>query len=482
MVNMTRIFGNSLKKTCLVAFIAVVFCCIGVPQSAFAVPGDFDGDGTSDMSVGLVGGDRARNIGATAWLTRPTNGGTPLFWTWTVPADAYVSGRFYVNDSRYYPGVVWVRDSNSPLEWYIKNAANQDVVLQYGLPGDSITNLGDWDGDGRDDIAVVRVGDGDYLHWYVAQSASGQIVDYVFGLKGDKPFVSDCDGDGKAEIIVLRNTASEQFNWYIMNPEVQTFFEGFGPIQWGLPGDLPLVPQDLDGDHLPDLIVTRKTGTLQIAYIRYGNGKVDSSISLGFDTSVPQIGNFSGGLGFAWTQRDSGWNAVRDSVGGMTFFQLGIASNAIIRADGTVVQPTENGTYPEATTQTETVKETTNDTSGDNSSVPCKTVYRSGWLLKPASQDSGGSRQGKPLILFTSRYPQSGCLNIVATDGTVVAHYGKFSSNRFYSGWGCGEAYSGSKIASLAVAATGSKNIYVQDPATGACYGPGPADGRTDHR
>ncbi|MDD2942444.1 MAG: hypothetical protein PHC51_05685 [bacterium] len=465
---MTGLIRGMKQSKKLLALLLVL-----LPATAFAVPGDYDGDGTSDFSVALVAKSSSANVGNTAWLTRPTNNSTPLFWTWNVPADAFVAGRFFLDNPRYYPGAVWVRSSSLPLEWYIKTPENQEVFLQFGLPGDTIPALGDWDGDGRDDIAVVRDING-VLNWFVAQTSNGVLMQYVFGVTGDKPFVTDADGDGEAEMVVLR----AGFWWFIMNPGEGSFSQ----VQWGLDGDIPLPPVDLDGDHLPDHVISRLTGYLQKAYVRYGNGQTET-LDLGFDSSIPQIGHFSGNLPvFAWTQRDTGWNAIRSVTRTPSFFQLGIPTNVIIRADGTVVSPTDDGRYPATTTDNGGTDNGGTDNGGSGGSASCKTVYSSGWLLKPNSQDTNDAREGKPLILFTRNYPSSSCLNIIAKDGTVVGHYGKYSSNRFYSGYGCGEGHSGSTLATKASNAAGSRSIYVQDPNTGACYGPGDPSQRTDKR
>jgi hypothetical protein len=448
-----------LKKIKILSTLMVVGCL----GSALAVPGDYDADGTSDLSVALVN----KTAKTTAWLTRPTNGGSALFWTWGLPGDALVSGRFHPNDPKYYPGIVYVRSSSFPLEWYIKTAAGTDAFIKFGLPGDTVPNQGDFDGDGMEDLTVVR-NVGGQLVWYVALSGSGgQVAQYSFGLNGDKVGVSDVDGDGKVEMVALRSG----FQWYIGNPRTGSVT---APQQWGLAGDIYLLPTDIDGDRLADFVITRRTGSFQVAYIKYGNGATQNT-TLGFDSSIPQMGFFVRPLPtFAWSQRDTGFTAIRNFDGTPNVFAFGISTNAIIRADGTVVQPSEDGRFGGTSSG--------GGDTGGGGSANCTTTFGSGWLLKPAAQDTGGTRLGKPLILFTRNFPSGSCLNVIATDGTIVAKYGKFSSNRFYSGYGCGSFLSASQIASRAVAATGSKNIFVQNPANGACYGPGPADGRTDKR
>src|SRR5690606_6416877 len=125
------------------------------PESARADVelGDFNGDGYSDLSVALVD----RSARTTAWLTWLSNGDGNLFWTWGLPGDALVTGHFY-GDGKYYPGIVFVRSLQTPLEWYIKNPQGTDNFLHYGFPGDHVPNQADVDCDGITDLVVIRDG------------------------------------------------------------------------------------------------------------------------------------------------------------------------------------------------------------------------------------------------------------------------------------------------------------------------------------
>ncbi|MFN8390223.1 MAG: VCBS repeat-containing protein [Bdellovibrionota bacterium] len=309
----------------------------GLSATAHAAPaqGDFNGDGISDLSVALVD-KRAKS---TAWLTRLTQRDSSYFWTFGVPGDALITGQFYP-DHRTYPGVVWVRDAKLPLEWYIKTPSGGEVGMKYGLPGDTIVNQGDFDGDGITDILTIRNGSGTYAGyrlWYVALSSQpGLVAQDVFGLISDRVGVADLDGDGKVEMVALR----DGYLWFGKKfglPEISQ-------VQWGLPGDIPLMPLDINNDGKADYIVSRPTGAGQKIYVRYSASAYDIFVA-GQDTSVPMTGNFVGAPSFAWAQRDTGFTAILGFDRKPQVFQFGIAANAIIRPDGTVVQPSDSGRF-----------------------------------------------------------------------------------------------------------------------------------------
>lgn len=108
--------------------------------------------------------------------------------------------------------------------WHVKD----QFSVQWGLPAD-VPVPGDYNGDGRTDIAVWRPSDG---MWHVKDHFSVQ-----WGRSSDVPVAGDYDGNGTTDIAVWREQpygGYQQGMWHVRNQF---------SVQWGTYGDVP-VPGD----------------------------------------------------------------------------------------------------------------------------------------------------------------------------------------------------------------------------------------------
>jgi hypothetical protein len=177
---------------------------------------------------------------------------------------------------------VW-RPSNGT--WYIVPSSKPTTFTarQWGLQGD-IPVPGDYDGDGITDIAAWRPSSGT---WYVIPSSNPTtFIIRQWGSQGDIPVPGDYDGDGITDFAIWRPSTG---TWYIIpssNPS--------SPIirQWGSQGDIP-VPGDYDGDGKTDMAVWRpSTGTWYITLS--GNPRTPIVKQWGQTGDIPVPGDYDG--------------------------------------------------------------------------------------------------------------------------------------------------------------------------------------------
>ena len=118
--------------------------------------------------------------------------------------------------------------------------------------------MGDYDGDGRADLAVYRPNAGVWylLLSHINYSRSHPFIRQWGGAASDQPIVGDYDGDGVSDMAVWRGAAGR---WYLLLSSTSFLYSHAREVQWGdaSAGDVPLAG-DYDGDGRTDLVLWRR--------------------------------------------------------------------------------------------------------------------------------------------------------------------------------------------------------------------------------
>lgn len=233
------------------------------------VPADYDGDGITDVAVRRpsTGYWYIANSSGVDLITGHSDGVTRLKFGLNsadipVPAD-------YDGDGRADPAVR--RPGNQV--WYILNSAGQDLITsnrdgisrkRFGLQSGDVPVPADYDGDGKADLAVWRPSKN---LWYVLNSSGVDLISSSadgitrksFGdTESAIPVVADYDGDGRDDIAIRR---PQSLSWLILNSSGvdnrSGHDNGVSNVRFGLrETDIPLSQQpyllfyrfDIDGD------------------------------------------------------------------------------------------------------------------------------------------------------------------------------------------------------------------------------------------
>jgi len=150
----------------------------------------------------------------------------------------------------YFMSLAVYRPSTNSIYAYADLTANPHVYAlngPYGQAGD-IPVVGDFDGNGVYDLAVVRISGGNAT-WYADTNhdLTADPSPLVFGgLAGDIPLAADFDGDGISDLVIYRGGT-----WFIRkSTDSTTFTKSLG----GAVGDVPVIG-DFDGDGIPDIAI-----------------------------------------------------------------------------------------------------------------------------------------------------------------------------------------------------------------------------------
>jgi subtilisin-like proprotein convertase family protein len=199
---------------------------------------------------------------------------------------------------------VWTPGAAGTANFKILQSSNNTVRVElFGQDGDDPAVVGDYDGDNKADTAVYRCpdsagADGQCYFFYrgTMNNPSGNVtyVPWGFGVDGDFfPYVGDFDGDGKNDFCIQRANPSSPTNGQFILLKSNGL--GIEYINWGLSSDF-LIPGDYDGDGKTDLCVRRSntpSAGQRTYYILTRTGATNQvQWGINGDTSVP--GDYDG--------------------------------------------------------------------------------------------------------------------------------------------------------------------------------------------
>jgi hypothetical protein len=241
-------------------------------------PGSYTADATYDAGIWRR---RGASLSAETWIDPFDDGpGTPYtvipFGSGTNPVPPSTTptgdnaGRNADYDGDGIEDVTMIRVASNVLQWWIRPSSNpsQIRIVPFGnlVTGQQTFAFegADFTGDGRDEIVVARsVNLTGAATWFVGDSITGQqILQLPFG-DWDIDFLinpADYTGDGIADIVVWRagGANSSQWVWYVRNTAtgaIQHYLFGIGDPNF-TNMDLP-IRGDYDGDNIDDIAVWR---------------------------------------------------------------------------------------------------------------------------------------------------------------------------------------------------------------------------------
>ncbi len=208
----------------------------------------------------------------------------------------------------------WYVDANNNGQWDgqfgSQIGGNGDALWFFGLPGD-IPVVGDWTGDGKAKIGVMRcppASSPGLCTWYLDLGNKhgydpATVGTYVYGLTGDKPAVGPWAGNGNTadQIGVFRCPAAGTCQWFLeslgltgISTTVPTsvYSPSDKVFNFGLPGDQPVVA-NWNGNGVKRIGVFR-TSTGQWFVDTNGNGMFDPASDQVFSFGVPNDQAFTG--------------------------------------------------------------------------------------------------------------------------------------------------------------------------------------------
>jgi hypothetical protein len=240
--------------------------------------------------------------------------------------------------------------------WNNNTTTGQQAGIVFGDASTDFPVPGDYDGDGRDDVAIYRAGavvgaQGDY---WILNSGTSVVQRIPFGLRGDQPVNRDYDGDGKTDLGLFRRGAATgaQAFWWIRRSSIGITVVGSDRVvPFGTTGDLvggttgdTAIPGDYDGDGKFDIAVYRFGGIApnnNYIILRSSDNSVVFQPFGDFQTDWILPGDYDGDGKFDYAVARTGavaanpmvWWIVQSSNGALRNQTFGISSDRPAQGD-----------------------------------------------------------------------------------------------------------------------------------------------------
>ena len=223
----------------------------GLSSDDIPNPGNWLGGAAHDLSV-------YRNSTNT-YYNAEVSGASSAFVTWGAGStDSAGAEGDYDGDGKMDVTIVRAPTPTSTLQWWVLRSS--DSTLRVFAFGNNATDLAlpgaDYTGDGVDDPCVARIGSGGQTAWIWGNTGGVQLGQVFWGNFNIDFLVpgGDYDGDGKADFMVWRGLSDGV--WYLLTHTGSTSY-----VPWGIPGssnrDRALRAGDYDGDGKTDIAIYR---------------------------------------------------------------------------------------------------------------------------------------------------------------------------------------------------------------------------------